>query len=579
MYSLRKLIAALLLVLLPAFAATPAHARDIFRHGCLLATETPVEFGASRLAPGWNCSPSLEDIGANGWLRVPGSALPEGKVALIGEAVPVDGIELVIEKHDGSLLQHRLTPRAIASHWTTGTRFEWPLEVRGDQIRTLSIQVDRPLGPEVVSNLRVESLADADLQRRSTLLLLGAVLGMMVLTVFAGLFLAITLRSRAAWYHVGYSAALLTYVCSSGSLLFLVFPELTLFQRAVISYASLAWAVGIIAPFTLEFFERDAMTPLMRRLIVMTGILAFSAGFLLPLGEALGINLRAAFHLAFIPAIIATIIVASMGLARGSRFASTFVWVWSVPFLFLVERVLRSLGLYELPTLFDFSLYPALALEAAAMTVALAWRLRSLQTERDEALARQKRLAVEARLDHLTGLPNRRDYENWEWADGQMMALLDLDHFKSINDDYGHAAGDEVLRTVSHVLSDAVAKGTLLSAWRIGGEEFAVALEAGSIETAALALNQVRARIPGEVDHALPGMDQIVTASAGIAQCAGVSVEQCYSDADRLLYAAKLGGRNQLCFDGPQGVSRPELASLAELAEVELQLSRSRKVS
>lgn len=579
MSPLRALLMSALIALAAAFAATPAQARDIFRHGCLLTSDAPVEFSVARTASGWNCHANLDAVGRYGWVRVKGAVLPQRKAVLIGEAVPVDGIELVVEQRDGSLFRQRIPPSEIASHWTTGTRFEWPLEMRGREIRNLYVRVDRPFSPETVSNLRVESLADADMQRRSTLLLLGAVLGMMILTVFSSLFLAIALRNRAAWYHVGYSAALLVFVCSSGSMLFLAFPEVTLWQRAVISHASLAWAVALIAPFTLEFFERAAMTPFMRKLVILTGILAFAAGFLLPLGAVFGINLRQAFHLAFVPAIIATIVVATLGVMRGSRFASSFVWVWSVPFLFLVERVMRSLGLYELPTLFDFSLYPALTLEAAAMTVALAWRLRSLQNERDEALARQVRLAEEVRLDHLTGLPNRRDYEDWVWEDGHMMALLDLDCFKSINDDYGHAAGDEVLRSVSRVLSEAVAAGTLLAVWRIGGEEFAVALAARNVDAAAVVLNQVRARIPGEVDRDVPGMDQFVTASAGLSPCTGKSATECYNDADRLLYTAKLGGRNQLCWDRPDGAAQPASAAVQDVEQAELQLSRSRKVS
>ena len=68
-----------------------------------------------------------------------------------------------------------------------------------------------------------------------------------------------------------------------------------------------------------------------------------------------------------------------------------------MPFVFLVERVVRNLFVYEVPITFDFMLYAALAMEAAAMTVAIAWRVNELRRERDEALERQERLREDRR--------------------------------------------------------------------------------------------------------------------------------------------------------------------------------------
>ncbi len=550
MFSLRALLLAIVILIALPLPGQEAQARDLYARGCILAGDQPIPFEQARESQQWQCQPHKRDaLAPFVWLRLPGTILPHGEVVLITESMPVDGVEIVTEGADGTISHAHLSPKAIARQWITGTRFEWRMDLGKSGVKALYIRADRPLGAETLSTVRLEDPDSFIVEMRSTLLLLGVVVGMMILTVLASLFMAVALRHRAAWYHFAYSAFLLGYIAFSSSIMFLAFPEMSLWTRAYGSYALLAWAIALLSPFSLEFFERPAMNRSMRWLVMLSGLLAFSAGFFLPLGDAIGVNMRVAFHAAFIPGIISTIAITGFGLIHGSPFARAFLWAWSVPFVFLVERVVRNLSVYEVPITFDFMLYAALAVEAAAMTVAIAWRVNELRRERDEALERQERLTMEARHDPLTGLPNRRHYEAWEWRDGQMLALIDLDLFKTINDEYGHTTGDAVLRAVAQVLANAVDDKTLLAAWRIGGEEFAVALESDTIELAAIALNQVRACIPVEIDYSLPGLEHNVTASAGLVRWGGRSASESYQEADRLLYAAKLGGRNQLCYD------------------------------
>ena len=565
MFGLRSLFLAFAILIALPLPGQAAMARDLYSQGCVLPADEPIPFEQARDSQQWNCQPHKRDaLTQFAWLRLPGTTLPQGDAVLITESMPVDGVEIVIERADGTFSQTRLTPGMIARQWTTGTRFEWPLDLGEAGAKALYIRADKPLGAETLSTVRVEGLDSFTIELRSTLLLLGVVIGMMILTVMASVFMAVALRHRAAWYHFAYSALLLGYITFSSSIVFLAFPDMSLWTRTYGSYALLAWAIALLSPFSLEFFERPAMTPMMRRLVMLSGLLAFSAGFFLPLGVAMGINMRVAFHAAFVPGIISTIAITGFGLMHGSRFARAFLWAWSVPFVFLVERVVRNLIVYEVPITFDFMLYAALAMEAAAMTVAIAWRVNELRRERDEALERQERLTMEARHDPLTGLPNRRHYEDWHWQDGQMLALIDLDHFKVINDEYGHTTGDAVLCAVAQVLANAVASRALLAAWRIGGEEFAVALESDTVELAAIALNRVRARVPVEIDCSLPGLNHNVTASAGLVRWGGRSAAESYQEADRLLYAAKLGGRDQLCYDrngdDPLGIVNRQVA-------------------
>ena len=165
------------------------------------------------------------------------------------------------------------------------------------------------------------------------------------------------------------------------------------------------------------------------------------------------------------------------------------------------------------------------------------------------------RLYTLAISDHLTGLFSRRHFHS-RVADavsrpeqcGQNFGLimLDLDHFKDINDRFGHLAGDEVLRQVGRVLLRTIRFGD--SAYRYGGEEFAVLLpEADSAITWAVAerIRQELAALKIQLDA---DRNIAVTASLGIAVCPdnGTSVQDLVAAADTALYRSKSEGRNRV---------------------------------
>ncbi|UPY39043.1 GGDEF domain-containing protein [Sediminicoccus sp. KRV36] len=172
-------------------------------------------------------------------------------------------------------------------------------------------------------------------------------------------------------------------------------------------------------------------------------------------------------------------------------------------------------------------------------------------TERDRLEAE---LAAAAEHDPLTGLPNRAGFEKRALAalsgaarKGQpsVAVMLDVDHFKSVNDGWGHAAGDVVLRGVAHAAQGGVRAGDALG--RFGGEEFALVLPGLSPEDALPLVDRLRHGITATVPH--PGAPaRALTLSAGIAAVESdelAGLERAFSRADQALYAAKAAGRNQ----------------------------------
>jgi len=156
--------------------------------------------------------------------------------------------------------------------------------------------------------------------------------------------------------------------------------------------------------------------------------------------------------------------------------------------------------------------------------------------------------ASEARIDSLTGLANRRAVEEILAAEiaraerfkhQLAVVLLDLDHFKDINDSFGHAAGDVMLRAVSRLLTSLARQGDTVARW--GGEEFVVVLPETDLQGAQRFAERLRRTIEA---HAVG--DMRTSASCGVATMLPEdSVEELLGAADQALYQAKSNGRNR----------------------------------
>lgn len=188
--------------------------------------------------------------------------------------------------------------------------------------------------------------------------------------------------------------------------------------------------------------------------------------------------------------------------------------------------------------------------EAAARNLAETSRkTKELQSE----LAEARHLAS---TDPLTGLANRRQLDEALREDlsaHKPIALLmvDLDHFKSVNDTHGHPAGDEVLCHLAGILTDLAGEGVLAA--RFGGEEFAVILPGCALRDAVAVAERIRTRI-GQASILLrqSGHRLSVTASLGVAMAhPGEMPAQLIERADAALYDAKRSGRNRVCSDPP----------------------------
>lgn len=157
-----------------------------------------------------------------------------------------------------------------------------------------------------------------------------------------------------------------------------------------------------------------------------------------------------------------------------------------------------------------------------------------------------------AYIDGLTGIFNRRYFEMriveeieraHRYQGGLSVIMIDIDHFKRLNDEFGHLLGDEVLRHVSSIFSQNLRKVDV--ACRYGGEEFVILAPQTSGEHAQAAAEKLRRVVAG---WNFPGVPRPVTISAGISNLPdhGTTRDDLVKAADQALYAAKQGGRNRV---------------------------------
>jgi diguanylate cyclase (GGDEF)-like protein len=188
--------------------------------------------------------------------------------------------------------------------------------------------------------------------------------------------------------------------------------------------------------------------------------------------------------------------------------------------------------------------------------------LRLKQVQEELAVANERLLAL-SRTDALTGLLNRRALDEsmaievaraLRYGSPLSIAVLDVDHFKRVNDTYGHTVGDDVLRAVARVIEAGLRKTEFAA--RFGGEEMVVVMPHTEVGGAAEVAERFREAI-GRSEHWAGTMSFSITASFGVA---GMSVpgvangprtgDELFSLADSALYAAKRGGRDRVVVSG-----------------------------
>ncbi|HSX88051.1 MAG TPA: diguanylate cyclase [Pseudomonas sp.] len=455
--------------------------------------------------------------------------------------------------------------------------------------------------------LRAWQLADLDRQAKGENLVFGLIYGSIFALLLYNLFILLALRDRAYfWYVLTMAASLLFIASMSGHGFQYLWPDdavpvwldrITL--PILVSIGILRFAQELL--YTRKSLRRAHWLLNFCLLIYLVSLGINLAGYRSASGLVIGL-----IPLLTVPTLL---LCAAIRWKQGFTPALFYLLGYGTLLLSFVILVLRAAGLVQ-PGESTAYLFPlAVAAEAILFSFALAYRIQILKQEKAAALeqadrektarlalaqanadelgkaveqrtaelaaANQRLLQREQELQHaafhdpLTELPNRRYLiEHCESAlanakrHNQAIALLliDLDHFKPINDHYGHDAGDLMLQAIAQRLREHVRAGDTVA--RLGGDEFAVLICGEDAEQHA---REIAARLLGELAQpVMYGAERLtVTISIGVAlypQHAG-NFASLYKAADEMLYKVKARGRSGSAICGEDG----ELSSSARL--------------
>jgi len=486
---------------------------------------------------------------------------------------------------------YALNDGEILSSYSTGDRYDFdtrPVDHRDFVFPISSGDLDT-----VEIYLRVETSGlyrlpltvtdELGLERNDKLIYLfyGVLFGVFALMILYSTTLLIKLRERVYFYFLLFViAAALLRACFEGLAFQYLWPQSPQFaNQLLLLLSNVIPLLGVM--FILCFLDIGRSGNQFEKALRPISCVLVAANILVGLGISYSLSLTINFAVTLL-AVMASLYLGFKAFQRGQRAAKTFLIAWGGLLVFILIFGLYSAGYFDDGFITENALALGSLFQLTVLSLSFAARINEQKDRRiiaqKESLRSQKQLTeeldhlVEARTrelekaneqlrqltvtDSLTGLSNRRHFQQvltsefrkafWEAKD-LCIIMLDINHFKQINDTYGHQIGDESLAYVASCISDGIRKPSDLAA-RIGGEEFACLLPGVDLDSAMGVAERIR-EIVSTPFTLSGGVTMRLTASLGVASLTSdkaESGEALLQTADQRLYRAKHGGRDRV---------------------------------
>ncbi len=474
-------------------------------------------------------------------------------------------------KLDYPLLDHVdvwvLSGGRIVRSWETGNRqpfstraiehrdFLFPLSLASEEKQTVYIRV-RTKGPVNIGL----TLFDAPTLLAATqveYLVFGAYFGGFLLLALCISLLYLMDRQVAFLYYLTYILSYSSYMLAFNGLAFQYLwpeaPEFGQISRPVL----LTLSIIFLLQFCRSLLGIQRLSPLLNRGVtalqcVLVGVLiavpVVGYGVLV---EPLAVFLLLALGLVFAMGVVAHL--------KGEAAARYYLWAWSVFLGGVFIYLLKVFGALPHNFVTHYGFQIGSFFEFVFLSVALGVRVRELR--------------IQSNVDGLTGLANRRHFDRELTSEFRQsdrpeaelsLLVMDVDHFKDFNDKHGHAVGDKVLKELAVVLKKQIRRpGT---AFRYGGEEFAVLLPRTALDEARVLAERLRERISKDVPF------EDVTVSIGVVSCKDGSFDssaEFFNAGDKALYLAKNTGRDRVAIyrTGMKSIVDPRHAGPTAVSE------------
>ena len=490
------------------------------------------------------------------WQKPADFILPQGENLLMGRYFNASSIDIYWQTADGQWGHKAYDSQNGHDEILIGEIGVLAFPASLNEATQILLRLDQPLTINNLSDLNFISEADLEGTQNLLRVFFGILFGVVGAMFGYNLILFFALRMRLQLFYLTYSAGVLFYTWSVSSLYGPLKPMLsglTPLYFPHIATGIMGWGMFM---FVSHVVDRKYFSPSITRFMEWAafGVLGFSLlaammetayfSSLLLIRDILGAS-----------AILLFLIVGTNAIFRGSRSILLLMFALIIPATALFLTFFWSNTGMSMPFWVDHAMVVSFAIENILLAAVIAERIRHIRLERDEARRKQEELAQKANTDFLTNVYNRRFIVDYGKAlfgatngrEDVAVIMLDLDHFKFVNDTYGHDVGDEVLAMTANICSQNLRPDDVIG--RFGGEEFLIILPRTDPETAKTITDRLRRSMHS---ISLPGVSALgkkhVSASFGIATGkTGVSnMNELIKRADEALLQAKERGRDQV---------------------------------
>lgn len=499
---------------------------------------------------GFLCNTQQNALGSGNFLTklvfTPVVAEPGNPLVLRLGSVWQDSARISFRFADGGTERVDFNSGNLHRFMTIGAIWEIPVPARAAALESIVIETRGSANVRgVVVSAKLMTKSESYAVKLRLTAVFAAFAGLVVALVAYNLSLWIVMRHSFQLWYCAMVMAFALYTLSVSGLLMLIVDGLDNNDRLRLNHLLLT-TVGVSAlQFIRHFFGGAVFRPALNRATYAAIAFSFVAAVALAVLAPWQIHvLDRIYCIAMAVLLVMVVPVLIGGWRSGNRYFWMFLLAWSAPIMATVLRLAHGFNLVGHSFWVDNGNLLALSLEALLSSLLVTARLRELSMERDHAIRGERTARRLAATDPLTGLMNRRAFI--DLATGRpgkhRLMLIDVDHFKTVNDRFGHEVGDQVLHAVASVLQRCRPPDSL--AVRLGGEEFAILVPHLAFATCTpdMVLEAIRSEPMPQGAN--------VTVSIGYADGAMASEEnwkRLYRLADSALYRAKADGRDRGC--------------------------------
>ncbi|WP_133365580.1 diguanylate cyclase [Qipengyuania sediminis] len=473
--------------------------------------------------------------------------LPPGRLIWQTDPTSFDSMLIRVDYADGSEALIDVDAQMAVRNWDANGGFWVPIDQRAAPLATIDIVIERPHSSAIFTRMSISGYSDASIQNYTRTLLYILICGILLMPIIYDLLFFRILRARFMLWHLMMTAATLLFTLVNSGIVIILWPDIPASVRNWSIYLATALVLLGSARFLLLVVEEGKITPRIARLLTLSALASLGIALLLALDlEALRMRASTLFYASVLPVIAATAAALACALVRGSRVARVLAFAYAGLMIVGLTQLLAIFGVFNRSDYLDESIYAGLVVLVTGTSAAVGDRFMAMKSERDQAQISARKLSAMANSDKLTGLLNRRAFDQTRrLKSGQALLIADIDRFKAINDTYGHQRGDSVLTHAARVIEAAAAEFGAARVYRLGGEEFAVIAPAEDADALAAAAEALRTAV-ADSSRGADGFDTPdITVSIGAVLGQGQLMHVAFADADEALYRAKEGGRNR----------------------------------